>query len=239
MGNAFVYPLNLFPICVACCAGGLKNIVYAFGLGYGLSMTANGLLAYLNFDPSRFKSQAAVLARAGHMLGYVTYGLRLFIFLYMRQASDSYSGKMNDLQAKSDNMSIAPKSMIVVSVGLLMALYQAPVYYHAKSAARPNAVTWLGTALWIAGLAVESVADAQKMASKQSSPGSFVATGLFRYVRHANYFGEILYHIGMYLNGFPSYETWWQVGLRPTTKILHWNPPHQCSQPNLTLLCRW
>jgi steroid 5-alpha reductase family enzyme len=52
----------------------------------------------------------------------------------------------------------------------------------------------------IAGLLVEAVADAQKSAfrSKHENRGRFVASGLWRYSRHPNFFGEMLVWWGLF-----------------------------------------
>lgn len=60
-----------------------------------------------------------------------------------------------------------------------------------------------GLAVFVAGLAIETVADAQKFAfkSKPESKGEFMSTGVWRYSRHPNYFGEMLVWWGIALPG--------------------------------------
>jgi len=62
-----------------------------------------------------------------------------------------------------------------------------------------------GGAVWLAGLLIEAVADAQKAAfrAKEENRGRFVASGLWRYSRHANYFGEMLVWWGLFLYVVP------------------------------------
>eukprot|EP00462_Mataza_sp_D1_P021029 CAMPEP_0175127684 /NCGR_PEP_ID=MMETSP0087-20121206/4518_1 /TAXON_ID=136419 /ORGANISM="Unknown Unknown, Strain D1" /LENGTH=246 /DNA_ID=CAMNT_0016409679 /DNA_START=39 /DNA_END=779 /DNA_ORIENTATION=- len=48
-----------------------------------------------------------------------------------------------------------------------------------------------GAGLFCAGLAVETTADAQKQAFKRDHPDCFCDTGLWRYCRYPNYFGEV------------------------------------------------
>ncbi len=57
-----------------------------------------------------------------------------------------------------------------------------------------------GSALWLAGLIVEAVADAQKSAFKarEENRGRFIATGVWRWSRHPNYFGEMLVWWGLF-----------------------------------------
>lgn len=52
----------------------------------------------------------------------------------------------------------------------------------------------------IAGLIIESVADQQKLTHILSKKKSFIKTGLWSISRHPNYFGEILFWIGMWIS---------------------------------------
>lgn len=52
---------------------------------------------------------------------------------------------------------------------------------------------YIGIAIWVFGFIFESVGDAQlaKFLSDQSNKGKLIQTGLWRYTRHPNYFGEV------------------------------------------------
>lgn len=58
-----------------------------------------------------------------------------------------------------------------------------------------------GLAIWIVGLLCESVADLQKLrfSSDSKNKDRWIETGIWRYSRHPNYFGEILVWLGVYL----------------------------------------
>jgi len=62
-----------------------------------------------------------------------------------------------------------------------------------------------GVLIWLVGLLVEAVADAQKAAfrAKEENRGRFVASGLWRYSRHPNYFGEMLVWWGLFVYAVP------------------------------------
>ncbi len=63
----------------------------------------------------------------------------------------------------------------------------------------------VGAAVWLVGLLVEALADAQKAAfrAKDENRGRFVASGLWRYSRHPNYFGEMLVWWGLFVSAVP------------------------------------
>jgi len=60
--------------------------------------------------------------------------------------------------------------------------------------------------LWLIGLVCESVADFQKFAfhNNTKNKNKWIATGIWKYSRHPNYFGEILIWVGIYLYALAS-----------------------------------
>jgi steroid 5-alpha reductase family enzyme len=50
----------------------------------------------------------------------------------------------------------------------------------------------------VIGLALETIADDQKQRAKNVDKDAFCYTGLYRKIRHPNFLGEILFHIGLY-----------------------------------------
>jgi len=62
-----------------------------------------------------------------------------------------------------------------------------------------------GSVVWLVGLVVEAVADAQKSAfrAKEENQRRFITTGAWRYSRHPNYFGEMLVWWGLFVYVVP------------------------------------
>lgn len=86
----------------------------------------------------------------------------------------------------------------------------------AASAARPlGALAALGTAVWVAGFALEAIADRQKtfFRADLANRGRFIATGLWAWSRHPNYCGEILLWVGVALIALPVLSGWSLVTL--------------------------
>ena len=64
-----------------------------------------------------------------------------------------------------------------------------------------NFVDGLGILIWLIGFFFESVGDAQlkSFVSKPINKGRLMQTGLWRYTRHPNYFGEVTQWWGLWL----------------------------------------
>ncbi|MEX0964204.1 MAG: DUF1295 domain-containing protein [Pseudohongiellaceae bacterium] len=78
-----------------------------------------------------------------------------------------------------------------------------------------DAFFYVGLAIWIAGFAIEVIADRQKSAfrSKPENKGKFISEGLWSISRHPNYFGEIVLWVGIALIALPTLVGWQYVTL--------------------------
>ncbi|GLE01001.1 hypothetical protein PINS_up009814 [Pythium insidiosum] len=80
---------------------------------------------------------------------------------------------------------------------------------HGSSSNDIHVLDVIGTVVWVVGYVIEVVADRQKTAFREDprNKGKFIQSGLWRYSRHPNYFGEICMWIGIYLitvHGLPT-----------------------------------
>ncbi len=74
-----------------------------------------------------------------------------------------------------------------------------------------SSLVLLGTTLWALGFIIEIIADHQKLQFKKNTEKKFISTGLWRYSRHPNYFGEILLWIGLTIAILPAISDWQYV----------------------------
>ncbi|CAH0264065.1 hypothetical protein SRABI76_03566 [Microbacterium oxydans] len=84
-------------------------------------------------------------------------------------------------------------------------------------------LTIVGIIVWVIGMAIEIVADAQKSAFRAdpSNRHEFIRTGLWSRSRHPNYFGEIVIWVGVFLTAAPVLAGWqWVALLSPLFVIL-------------------
>src|SRR5262245_14921375 len=85
--------------------------------------------------------------------------------------------------------------------GLAVWLIMLPVTIWFAAPGPWNPLMTIGTVVWAIGLAIETVADAQKFAVKRRADGEsrWMDSGLWRYSRHPNYFGELLVWWGVFI----------------------------------------
>jgi steroid 5-alpha reductase family enzyme len=90
-----------------------------------------------------------------------------------------------------------------ISVAVIML----PVSYLLGRDGTPGFGPWAvaGAAIWLLGLAIETVSDAQKSAFKgmEKNREHFIVSGLWKYSRHPNYFGEMLVWWGLFVYAVP------------------------------------
>ncbi len=104
------------------------------------------------------------------------------------------------------------KSFFIVFLlqGVLIWVISLPLQHAGTSAAPIGPLDALGALLFLAGFVSEALADAQLEAFKKSpaSAGRVLDTGLWRYSRHPNYFGNALLWWGLSLFGVAT-GPWW------------------------------
>jgi steroid 5-alpha reductase family enzyme len=82
-------------------------------------------------------------------------------------------------------------------------------------------IGWLalaGALVWLTGFLWETLADFQlvRFLKDPANKGKVLKTGLWRYSRHPNYFGEVVLWWGMWLIALSVLGAWWTV-LSPLT----------------------
>ena len=94
--------------------------------------------------------------------------------------------------------------------GTLMWVVSLPVQLVHMVDGGGSAVVAIGAVLWAVGVVFETVGDAQlaRFKSRQENAGKVMRTGLWRYTRHPNYFGDFLAWWGI---GIASLASWTSV----------------------------
>jgi len=129
----------------------------------------------------------------------VIWGLRLGIFLFIRIRKIKSDKRFDGIRESF------PKFLrfwVLQGLAVWVILVSALLFMISPA----SEVFWLGAVIWLLGLLTESIADLQKYRFSQIShnKGRFIRSGLWKYSRHPNYFGEITCWVGMYLLVFLS-----------------------------------
>ena len=178
---------------------GFNKFVFFFSLGYGLTMTAMSSTVLFGLP------NLPLLPKL-HVAAFGIYGIRLFAFLLNRWRIPSQRAK---IEKRENSVTLKSKLSIWIFAGLLYPAMFSPAWFHATTANSLCCSTLShlkvpGLAVMYLGLLLESVADFQKSCAKKKSD-SFVSTGVWKYSRHANYLGEILFYVGSGLAGTSSF----------------------------------
>jgi steroid 5-alpha reductase family enzyme len=85
-----------------------------------------------------------------------------------------------------------------------------PILAATSSQAPPGFLDYAGLALWLVGMTFEVVGDAQLQGfrARRGTENAVLDTGLWRYTRHPNYFGEFAMCWGFYLSALSSGAGW-------------------------------
>lgn len=153
------------------------------------------------------------MTKTTHPIGVICYllvliwGLRLSVFLFLRNMNKSEDFRY--LKWRNEwGKAFYVRSFL--QVYLLQALFLlfiiSPVLYVASfSESQWSAYTIVGAMIWLFGFYWQSLADHQlrQFIKRRKSKEEVLQTGLWKYSRHPNYFGEVTMWWGIYLIVWP------------------------------------
>jgi steroid 5-alpha reductase family enzyme len=170
-----------------------------------ITVTIVALLLSADLDARALIAAAMVIIWAG----------RLGTFLFRRIRRE---GK----DARFDEIKVSPLRFFMswTLQGLWVLLTAAAALAIITSVQREDLgwVAIVGIAVWLAGFAIEAVADYQKSQFKKdpANEGRFISEGLWAWSRHPNYFGEITLWTGVAIMATPILSGWrWVVLISP------------------------
>ena len=180
---------------IAACVG-FRNYIWFFSVGYGLAISAIGTALVIGFRGTLTLPELLVC------LLLIIYGLRLSGYLLIREIkSIAYKKILSPEIERSKRMPLIAKITLWIVCGLLYFLMTCPIYYRLNNGAAADTMLWIGFAVMVCGVIMETVADRQKTSAKKKNTNRFVDTGLYKIVRCPNYLGELLIWTGMLLTG--------------------------------------
>ncbi|MCR5772102.1 MAG: DUF1295 domain-containing protein [Butyrivibrio sp.] len=193
--------LILFIVALIFSSVGFYKFVYFMSVGYGLSVAAIGAcLLIMGF--SNYSTMGIVLGS----LVMIIYGLRLAGFLIYREYKNGiYKKVLKDASANITSLSLPVKCAMWIGMSLLYVLQTSPLFFRIDNMTDDNAVIYVGCAISLIGIILETLADLQKSNQKKIRVDMVATKGLYKIVRCPNYLGEILFWTGVFVEGFTAY----------------------------------
>ncbi|HEX3788736.1 MAG TPA: DUF1295 domain-containing protein [Pseudonocardiaceae bacterium] len=130
------------------------------------------------------------------------WGLRLSVHIHRRNHGRDEDPRYRAMADKAGDRAAGYLFTRVYLVqALLLWFVSWPVQIAQYLPVRPTVLVWLGVLVWLVGFVFESVGD-QQLSRFKADPGNrgkILDTGLWRYTRHPNYFGDACVWWGLYL----------------------------------------
>ena len=141
------------------------------------------------------------------------WALRLSLHIAVRAWGEPEDRRYQAIRARNQP-GFTWKSLYLVFAlqGVLAWIVSMPLLAGFTSAQPLGWLDFLGIALWLMGFLFESIADWQlyRFQADPTNRGHVLDTGLWRYTRHPNYFGEFLVWWGFFLIALAA-GGWWSV----------------------------
>lgn len=156
----------------------------------------------------------AVSARGLLVLALVSiWALRLSVYITARNWGAGEDPRYQEIRANNEP-GFSWKSLYIVFglQGLLAAIIALPLLVAVPAQSALGWLDILATALWLAGFVFEAGGDLQLARFKRDpgNRGQVLDTGLWRYTRHPNYFGDFCVWWSFYLFALAS-GGWWTI----------------------------
>ncbi|MBN2459703.1 DUF1295 domain-containing protein [Candidatus Woesearchaeota archaeon] len=160
---------------------------------YGFSFIVLAIFALLSANLSFGKMLLAAMI--------TVWGLRLIIYLVIRVIKSRKDKRFDGIREKFWKF-FSFWFFQGISVWIIML---PSLFFLGKSYAPITLLSLAGFLIWLFGILTEGIADYQKSKFKAdpANKGKWIESGLWKYSRHPNYFGEMLCWIGIYIYALP------------------------------------
>ena len=167
-------------------------------LSYGLSFVATSTVLLLINKTHFFWQSILVLLIA-------IWGIRLAGFLFIRVMKLKRDYRFDGVR---ENVVKFGRFWLLQAISIWLILLPAVAALGSKTNLSFNTAGYLGLAIWTVGFIIETVADYQKYQYKnlENKSHEWISSGLWRYSRHPNYFGEMLCWWGIFIPSDLNYR---------------------------------
>ncbi len=135
------------------------------------------------------------------------WGLRLSLHIYHRNKNKTEDFRYRAWREEWGNtFYLRSYGQVFLLQGVLLIVILSPVIHVAVAETYTwNGFTWVGLFCWLIGFYFQAVADWQLSVfiKERKDPGAIMQTGLWKYSRHPNYFGELMMWWGIFIITLP------------------------------------
>ncbi|WP_394941996.1 DUF1295 domain-containing protein [Psychromicrobium sp. YIM B11713] len=172
-----------------------------------------------------FLSSTATTADGGRRLlllaAVVLWGLRLAGFIGWRARDGKEDPRYAAMLSKAPgNQNVYALRRVYLPQGIVLFFVSLTVQVGMFATGPLGFFAWLGGLIWLIGLSFETIGDWQlaRFKADPSRRGTVLKSGLWRYTRHPNYFGDAAVWLGLFLISADSWPGLLTV-LSPTLMI--------------------
>ena len=172
---------------------------------WGLGFVVVALVSLLVSGPSARGVVVVVLV--------ALWGLRLAGHIYLRSRGHGEDPRYDALLSKaSGSRNVFALQRIYLTQAVVLWFVSWPAQATIAAGDGPGLLAWVGVVVFAVGLFFEAVGDwqLQQFRDDPSSRGKVLDTGLWRYTRHPNYFGDATAWWGIWLGAVDA-GGWWTV----------------------------
>jgi len=138
---------------------------------------------------------------------------RLGSFLFRRINRQGSDARFDSIKPSTSRFFVA---WTLQGLWVFLTLCAALAAISARESTPLGAADVAGLLIWVAGFTIEVAADRQKSAHREKHPGHFIASGLWAWSRHPNYFGEIVLWLGVAVIASSTLRGWqWVTMISP------------------------
>jgi steroid 5-alpha reductase family enzyme len=170
---------------------------------WGIGFAAIALTAWVMSRGEGDDSRRLIVA-----LLTVVWGLRLATHIGLRSRGHGEDPRYAELlSGATGDRTLFAVRRIYLTQGVVMWFVSLPVQVAMFETPGLGVVEWLGAALWLVGLTFETVGDWQltRFRNDSGSEGRVLDSGLWRFTRHPNYFGDATAWWGLSLIAFGAW----------------------------------
>lgn len=195
----FIYMTAVFVTALAARDNSIVDI--AWGPGFIL-VALLSLLIGKRFEPRPLLVTALV----------TIWGLRLAVHIFLRKRGRGEDFRYAKWRRDWGRWFVSRSylQIFIVQGILLLIIAYGVMLVNASASPGLRALDFLGAAVWLAGFFFEAVGDAQleRFKKRPDNRGKIMTSGLWRYSRHPNYFGEAAMWWGIFLIVLSAPKGW-------------------------------